>query len=48
MIAADHVLAIDNTLIPTGELVEANEDPFDFTSPKTIGNLRGRPRDVGL
>lgn len=35
MIAADHTLAVGDTLIPTGEL-EVKGGPFDFTSPKTI------------
>jgi aldose 1-epimerase len=37
MIAADQVLAIDDTSIPTGELVDVKGGPFDFTTPKTIG-----------
>jgi len=36
MIAADHMLAVDDTLIPTGELVEVSGGPFDFTSSKKI------------
>jgi len=35
-IAADHMLAVNDTLIPTGELVEVKDGPFDFTSPKKI------------
>jgi aldose 1-epimerase len=37
MIAADNMLAVDDTLIPTGEFVEVKGGPFDFTSPKRIG-----------
>jgi aldose 1-epimerase len=37
MIAADYVLAVDDALIPTGELVSVKGGPFDFTRPKAIG-----------
>ena len=36
-ILADSITAIDDTLIPTGELAPVAGTPFDFTSPKTIG-----------
>lgn len=34
---ADHITAIDDTLIPTGELMPIAKTPFDFTSPTLIG-----------
>jgi aldose 1-epimerase len=37
MIAADKFLPVDKTLIPTGELKNVKNTPFDFTSPTTIG-----------
>ena len=36
-IESDHYLAVDDTLIPTGELTSVAGSPFDFTSPHTIG-----------
>jgi aldose 1-epimerase len=36
MVGADHVLAVNDMLIPTGELVEVKDGPFDFISPKKI------------
>ena len=36
-IESDHYLAVDETLIPTGELTSVAGSPFDFTSPHTIG-----------
>ena len=40
-IDADAITAIDEGLIPTGELMPVNGTPFDFRSPKKIG------RDIG-
>lgn len=37
MLAADHYLAVDSTLIPTGELVPVAGTPLDFTKPTAIG-----------
>ena len=38
MINADKYLAVDDSLIPTGKMVEVKEDKvMDFTSPKKIG-----------
>jgi len=37
MIDAEQYLPVDETLIPTGEFASVEETPFDFTSPKTIG-----------
>jgi aldose 1-epimerase len=34
---SDHYLAVDETLIPTGERVPVAGTPFDFTQPRTIG-----------
>lgn len=36
MIAADHVLVVDDTLIPTGVFAEVSGGPFDFTRPRAI------------
>ncbi|MBM4088114.1 MAG: galactose mutarotase [Planctomycetes bacterium] len=36
-IAADKYLPVDATLIPTGELREVRDTPFDFTEPHVIG-----------
>ncbi len=36
-IAADRYTPTDSTLIPTGVLAPVEETPFDFTSPKPIG-----------
>lgn len=36
-IFADKYNAVDSTLIPSGELANVVGTPFDFTSPKTIG-----------
>jgi len=37
IINADKYLPVDRTLIPTGELVDVANTPFDFRIPKTIG-----------
>ncbi len=37
MIAADKYLAVDDTLIPTGEMADVKGTPFNFTSSKPIG-----------
>lgn len=37
MLAADHYLAVDATLIPTGQLVPVAGTPLDFTKPTAIG-----------
>ena len=36
-INADFYLPIDNTSIPTGEILKVDGTPFDFRKPKTIG-----------
>lgn len=33
----DHIVPVDSRLIPTGELLDVTGTPFDFRSPKTIG-----------
>lgn len=38
MLNADKLVPVDDKLIPTGELTEVKGTPFDFTSPKKIGN----------
>lgn len=37
MIVANHYLAVDSGLIPTGELVPVEGTPLDFRTPKPIG-----------
>lgn len=37
MIDADKFLPVDNTLIPTGEMKEVTNTPFDFRTPVAIG-----------
>jgi aldose 1-epimerase len=37
MIKGDHITAVDNTLIPTGELRPVKSTPFDFTHATAIG-----------
>lgn len=37
MINADHYTPIDSTMIPTGEIASVKGTPFDFTTPKKIG-----------
>lgn len=37
MMRAPQYLPVDATLIPTGELADVAQTPFDFTTPKTIG-----------
>ncbi|HEX5169670.1 MAG TPA: galactose-1-epimerase, partial [Cyclobacteriaceae bacterium] len=34
---ADHYTPVDDGLIPTGEIKEVKDSPFDFTSPHKIG-----------
>lgn len=36
-INADSLVEVDETLIPTGKLISVKGTPFDFTSPRTIG-----------
>ncbi len=36
-INADYYIPVDNTLIPTGELLPVADTPFDFTTAKQIG-----------
>jgi len=36
-INANQFIPVDESLIPTGELAEVNQTPFDFRSPKKIG-----------
>ncbi len=37
MIRGDHITAVDDTLIPTGELRPVKDTPFDFTHATAIG-----------
>jgi aldose 1-epimerase len=38
MIAADHYLSVDDTLIPTGDRTPVEGTPMDFTEPMAIGS----------
>jgi aldose 1-epimerase len=46
MINADKITAVDKQLIPTGEFMDVNGTPFDFTKPMTIGS-RIKQIDIG-
>jgi aldose 1-epimerase len=37
MLNAERYTRVDNTLIPTGELKDVKNTPFDFTKPKPVG-----------
>jgi aldose 1-epimerase len=37
MIRSDRFTPVDSTLIPTGELQSVSGTPFDFSTPRTIG-----------
>ena len=37
-IDADHYLPVDAGLIPTGQIAEVSDTPFDFHTPRLIGN----------
>lgn len=37
-IQADHILAVDQNMIPTGEKMAVQNTPFDFTIPQNIGS----------
>ncbi|NJN51123.1 MAG: galactose mutarotase [Gammaproteobacteria bacterium] len=41
MINAASYTPVDNSLIPTGEILRVDDTPFDFRTPKTVG------RDIG-
>ncbi|HUG92136.1 MAG TPA: aldose epimerase family protein [Planctomycetaceae bacterium] len=41
LIHADRYVAVDETLIPTGELAEVKDTPLDFTEPMEIGKRIG-------
>lgn len=43
VIKASKFVAVDSTLIPTGELRPVAGTPFDFTSPHTVGERIGEP-----
>lgn len=47
MINADHYVACDQELVPTGEILSVNGTPIDFTTPKAIGKeLRSRHPEI--
>ncbi len=44
-IKASRFVAVDSTLIPTGELRKVDGTPFDFTKPHTVGERINDPYD---
>jgi len=46
MLNADKMTAVDEGLIPTGEMMDVNGTPFDFTKPMKIGS-RIKQIDIG-
>lgn len=44
-IDADKLVPVDATLIPTGELTDVTNTPFDFRKPKTVGTAIGAKDD---
>lgn len=44
-IDADKLVPVDATLIPTGELTDVTNTPFDFRKPKTVGKEIGAKDD---
>ncbi len=42
MLAADKYTPVDDTLIPTGEILSVNGTPFDFKQPHSIGSRIGQ------
>jgi len=45
VIKASRFVAVDSTLIPTGELRQVAGTPFDFTTPHTVGERINEPYD---
>lgn len=45
VIKASRFVAVDSTLIPTGELRQLAGTPFDFTTPHTVGERINEPYD---
>ncbi len=45
VIKASRFIAVDSTLIPTGELRPVTGTPFDFTTPHTVGERINEPYD---
>jgi len=45
MIRGSGFVAVDSTLIPTGEIRPVAGTPFDFTSPRTVGSRIGEDYD---
>ena len=43
LLHADFMTPVDETLIPTGEIVPVAGTPFDFTAPRRIGERIGEP-----
>lgn len=44
-IQADHFLAVDQNMIPTGEKIAVQNTPFDFTTAKNIGEAIKKPHE---
>ena len=48
-IVANQYLDVNNNLIPTGKLLDVKGTPFDFTTPKTVGeHIKSIPKIEGL
>lgn len=47
-INADHFIPIDETSIPTGEILSVKGTPFDFTEPHVIGERIDDPDDIQI
>ena len=48
-IVANQYLDVNNNLIPTGKLLDVKGTPFDFTTPKTVGeHIQSIPKIEGL
>ena len=44
-IQADHFLAVDQNMIPSGEKIAVHKTPFDFTTAKNIGEAITKPHE---
>lgn len=42
-----HYVAVDDALLPTGEVLAVDATPFDFRAPKTIGQDNARVHNTG-
>lgn len=47
-INADYFIPVDNTCIPLGTIIPVEGTPFDFRTPKTIGQDIDKPGDIQM